>query len=148
MAEYRTWIDIAATPETVWDYLVTPGAMLEWMGQWAELQPTPGGKFHVDIAGFAIRGRYVQVDRPRKVVVSWGVEGSEAMPPGLSRVEFTLTACGIGTRLDLVHSDLPEVMVPGHDQGWPHFLARLARAATGDMPVADSWVPPSTREAP
>ena len=76
MAEYTTSIVIAAAPDDVFDYLVTEAGMVAWMGQHASLDPRPGGGFAVDIAGHAIRGRYVEVERPHRVVVSWGVAGS------------------------------------------------------------------------
>ena len=48
MAEYRTSIDIDASPERVFDFLVTDAGMTSWMGQWASLDPVPGGQFAVD----------------------------------------------------------------------------------------------------
>ena len=131
MAEYATSIDIQATPEVVFAHLVTAEGMLAWMGQHADLRPIPGGGFAVDINGSAIRGRYLEVDPPHRVVVSWGVAGSDDHPPGSSRVEFTLTTLGEGTRLDVVHTGLPEARVSQHAEGWAHFLARLQQAAGG-----------------
>lgn len=91
MAEYATLIEIEASPEEVFEYLVTPDGMTAWMAQRANLEPCPDGAFEVDIAGSPIRGRYLQVDRPHRVVVSWGVADSADFPPGASRVSFTLT---------------------------------------------------------
>ena len=76
MAEYATSIEIGASPEEVFEYLVTPGGMTAWMGQRAVLDPCPDGAFDVDVAGSPIRGRYLEVDRPHRLVVSWGVAGS------------------------------------------------------------------------
>ena len=101
MAEYQTSIEIAAAPETVFDYLTTEDGMTAWMGQHADLDPHPTGLFAVDIAGFPIRGRYLHVERPTRVVVSWGVAGSEDLPVGASTVDFRLTATENGTRVDL-----------------------------------------------
>jgi len=98
MAEYATSIEIEASPEEVFECLVTPDGMTAWMGQRADLDPCPGGAFDVDIAGSLIRGRYLEVDRPRRVVVSWGVADSAEFPPGASRVSFTLTPTAHGTR--------------------------------------------------
>lgn len=141
MAEYQTSIEIAALPETVFDYLTTEAGMTAWMGQHAELDPHPEGVFAVDIAGHAIRGRYLHVERPRRVIVSWGVAGSDDLPAGSSTVEFRLTAVDEGTRVDLVHSGLPEVGLAGHADGWEHFLPRLAIAASGGDAGTDHWRP-------
>lgn len=141
MAEFRDSIDIAAAPETVFEYLVTAVGMIAWMGQYAELDPTPGGRFAVDIAGHAIRGEYLHVERPRRVVVSWGMQGSDTLPAGASRVEFTLIPIGTGTRVELTHSDLPDGEIRGHAYGWAHFLPRLATAGPGGEAGVDDWRP-------
>ena len=47
-ANQATTVDIDAPPEIVFAHLVTPEGMLAWMGQQAELDPTPGGVFAVD----------------------------------------------------------------------------------------------------
>lgn len=141
MAEFRDAIDIEATPETVFEYLVTAEGMTAWMGQYAELDPTPGGRFAVDIAGHAIRGEYLHVEPPRRVVVSWGMAGSETLPAGASRVEFTLTPTSTGTRVELTHSELPDLEVRGHADGWAHFLPRLGVAGAGGDAGADDWRP-------
>lgn len=145
MAEFRDSIDIDASPETVFEYLTTNAGMTAWMGQFADLDPTPGGTFAVDIAGHPVRGEYLHVERGSRVVVSWGFAESTELPVGASTVEFRLTAIATGTRLDLCHSDLPDAEVPGHADGWKNFLPRLAIAsAVGDAGV-DNWIPLSDR---
>lgn len=129
MPDYSTSIDIDAPPEIVFEHLVTAEGMLGWMGQFAELDAKPGGSFVVDIDGAPIRGTYLEVESPRRVVVSWGVAGSREFPPGSSRVEFTLTGTERGTRVDLVHRGLPEAQSSGYARGWARFLSRLRDAA-------------------
>lgn len=146
MAEYATSIEIDAPPARVFDYLVTEDGMTAWMGQHAALSPEPGGRFAVDIAGYAIRGRYLHVERPHRVVVSWGVTASPDLPPGASTVEFRLTPIGRGTRVDLVHSGLPDTELDGHVDGWTHFLPRLHIVATGGDPGPDDWQPINDRD--
>ncbi|MEO8263764.1 MAG: SRPBCC domain-containing protein [Pseudolysinimonas sp.] len=141
MAEYATAIEIRATPDDVFEFLVTPAGMTAWMGEHAVLDPRPGGAFEVDISGAPIRGEYLEVDRPHRVVVSWGVAGSDDFPAGMSRVTFSLTATATGTRVDLLHADLPDARVAGHVDGWNHFLPRLTSIATGNVPSADAWIP-------
>ncbi len=141
MAEYATSIEIGASPGTVFDYLTTEAGMTAWMGQHAQLDAYPGGGFAVDIAGYAIRGEYLHVERPTRVVVSWGVAGSADLPAGASTVEFRLTALERGTRVDLIHSGLPETELEGHADGWAHFLPRLRVAAPGGDAGPDDWRP-------
>jgi len=129
VADFATSIDIDAPPEVVFAHLVTPEGMLAWMGQFAELDATPGGVFAVDIDGTPVRGEYLEVDPPHAVVISWGVPGNQSLPAGSSRVEFRLTPIAAGTRLDLTHSGLPVVEQPKHAVGWADLLTRLAHAA-------------------
>lgn len=141
MAEFRTSVEIAAPPETVFEYLTTDAAMTAWMGQHARLDPRVGGTFAVDIAGYAVRGQYLHVERPTRVVVSWGFPGDEDLPAGASTVEFRLTAVEGGTRVDLTHAGLPDAGLAGHADGWEHFLPRLAVAAPGGDAGHDHWHP-------
>jgi uncharacterized protein YndB with AHSA1/START domain len=141
MAEFETSIEIAAEPGIVFDYLVTEAGMTAWMGQHATLDPRAGGTFAVDIAGHPVRGQYLVVERPHRVVFSWGMPGSVGLPPGASTVTFTLTATALGTRVGLLHAGLPDASVPGHTDGWAHFLPRLAQAALNGDAGEDDWVP-------
>jgi hypothetical protein len=80
---FETTVDLNTSVQEVFRHLTDPAAMVRWMGQHATLEPAPGGAFEVDINGVPVRGRYLEVDPPRRVVVSWGVAGSTGMPPGL-----------------------------------------------------------------
>lgn len=142
MPDFHASIDIEAEPAVVFDYLVTPDGMTAWMGEYAVLEPWRGGRFDVDIVGSPIRGTYLEVDRPHRVVVSWGVAGSDDLPPGASRVSFELTEIAGGTRVDLTHSGLPDARLPGHRTGWAHFLPRLRAAGAGHPLGLDDWRPP------
>jgi uncharacterized protein YndB with AHSA1/START domain len=141
MADFSTSIDIEAPPEVVFAHLVTPERMVSWMGQHAELRPVPGGEFSVDINGYLIRGEYLEVDPPHRVVVSWGMEGAEDLPPGSSRVEFVLTPISTGTNLNLRHTGLPDTRARTHGGGWGNYLPRLQAAARGIDPGPDNWLP-------
>ena len=121
---------IRATPDQVFDFLVQPDKLVRWMGREARLDPQPGGEFWVDVTGDDIaRGTYVDVDRPNRVVVTWGWEGSEHVPPGSSTVAFHLTADGDETVVELVHSGLPGGQDDEHRKGWSHYLPQLAETA-------------------
>jgi uncharacterized protein YndB with AHSA1/START domain len=139
MAEFSTSIDIDAPPDVVFAHLTTAERMVTWMGQRADLNPTPGGQFAVDVNGFPFRGEYLEVDPPHRVVVSWGLAGSDDFPAGSSRVVFTLTPTADGTALRLVHTGLPDTRALTHASGWANYLSRLQLAAQGMDPGADTW---------
>jgi uncharacterized protein YndB with AHSA1/START domain len=134
---YRTSIVVAAESEAVFDYFTVAERMVRWMGDYAVLDARPGGEFTVDINGVPVRGAYLEVERPRRVVVSWGHAGSERLPPGASTVEVRLSEDAGGTRVQVTHSGLPEPEDASFARGWPHFLARLAVAAPGGDPGPD-----------
>lgn len=141
-AETRTAnysISIDARPEQVFAYLVDPALMIRWMGDYAVLDPTPGGTFLVDINGVPVRGNYVEVEPPNRVVVTWGMAGSDTLPAGSTRVEFSLTAVGDTTLVAITHSGIPVAHADQHLVGWTHFGERLALAASGRDPGPDTW---------
>jgi uncharacterized protein YndB with AHSA1/START domain len=141
MAEFATSIDIEAPPEVVFAHLVDAKRMVAWMGERADLEPVAGGRFAVDINGVPFRGEYLEVDAPHRVVVSWGIAGNDDFPPGVSRVEFTLTPTPAGTALSLVHIGLPDTAARRHAAGWANYLGRLRLAASGSDPGVDVWTP-------
>jgi uncharacterized protein YndB with AHSA1/START domain len=136
---FRHQIQIAAPPDNVFPYLTNSELMLVWMGDHAVLEPEPGGQFTVDINGVPVRGRYLVVDPPHRLVLTWGHAGSDAFPPGSTTVEITLTPSQDGTLLSVEHRVLPAEQAPQHAIGWPHFLDRLAKAAAGRNPGPDPF---------
>jgi hypothetical protein len=62
-------------------------------------------------------------------VFSWGVSGSDALPPGGSTVEVVLTPDGDDTMVVLTHRGLPATHISDHRAGWEHQLGRLPAAA-------------------
>jgi uncharacterized protein YndB with AHSA1/START domain len=124
---------IAAAPETVFDFFVEPNLVVRWMGSRAELDPRPGGIFRLHYPQGVARGEYVTVDRPRRVVFSWGWEDpDDTTQPGQSTVEVTLEPDGAGTRLVLVHSGLVGEARRTHAEGWEYFLGRLVEAVKAE----------------
>jgi uncharacterized protein YndB with AHSA1/START domain len=136
---YRASVHIAAEPEAVFPYFTRPEAIVRWMGDYAVLDPRPAGEFTLDINGVPVRGRYLEVEPPHRLVISWGHAGSERLPPGASTVEVLLTPEGAGTTVTIVHRDLPELDAAQHALGWPHFLERLVIAGAGGDPGPDPW---------
>jgi uncharacterized protein YndB with AHSA1/START domain len=146
-ALYERTIAIDASPETVWEFFVDPQKLVRWMGIDAELDPQHGGIYRCDvIPGHTARGEYVEVDKPHRVVFTWGWEagpnGEEnAVPPGTSTVEIELIPNGEGTTLRFNHYGLPGAeAAQSHGHGWDHYLARLVTAAGGGDPGADPWL--------
>jgi uncharacterized protein YndB with AHSA1/START domain len=129
-------ITIAAAPETVFRLLTDPTQYVRWKGKLAQLDARPGGVFRVDFANGkdVVAGRFTELIPARRLVFTWGWEGSEVVPPGSSTVEIDLEPDGSGTRLRLVHRGLPEAGIARHTEGWDYFLPRLTDVAEGRPP--------------
>jgi uncharacterized protein YndB with AHSA1/START domain len=125
-------IFIAASPDTVFGFLVDPALMARWIGQGHTLDPRPGGIFRVSLqAGAVAIGTYREIVPYRRVAFTWGWEGRDDLPPGRSLVEIELKPEHGGTLLRLRHSGLPrEALAPfspeQHGKRWTYYLSRLA----------------------
>lgn len=149
---------IHADPETVFGFLTDPGKMRRWIGRTLELDPRPGGIFRIDVNGRdVVRGAFVEVIPPRRVVFTWGWEGTETeaeagardrpearVPPGSTTVEVTLEPREGGTLLRLRHRGLTGPDRERHAFGWTHYLSRLGTAAAGGEPGPDPLGTPET----
>jgi uncharacterized protein YndB with AHSA1/START domain len=133
---------VAAPPEIVFRYFTDPERMVDWFGMTALLDPRPGGVFRVGVNGRdTVLGEYVEVDPPHRVVFTWGFEGADhATGPGATRVEVTLEPDAEGTLVVLLHHGLAGRARSSHEEGWVHYLARLAPTAAGVPPVPDPWI--------
>ena len=135
-------LEIDASPETVWEFLVDAEKLTRWFGSAATLEVRPGGEYRVDVIGHVASGRFVEVHPPRRLVhtFGWEPEGGNAnpVPPGSSTIEIELTPSGSGTKLRFEHRDLPsEEAAQMHGAGWDHYFSRLVVAAGGGDPGED-----------
>ncbi|TMK99000.1 MAG: SRPBCC domain-containing protein [Actinobacteria bacterium] len=134
-------VRVAASPDSVFEYFTDPAKMVQWMGTEATLDPRPGGVCRVSPAGHAtVLGEFVEVDRPRRIVFTWGWETALfATPPQSTLVEVSLTPDGEETIVRLAHRRLNHEALAFHRAGWGHYLPRLVLAASGTVPGPDPW---------
>jgi len=130
---------LPAPPERVFAALTEPDLFARWMGPEGsevtveEMTVTMGGRlaFLVTLPDggpqFRLFGFYEDIDPPRRLVHSWGMEGDDEV----STVVFDLEPHGSGTRLQLTHHGLtrPEE-VAQNEGGWQHQLDRLEALLT------------------
>jgi len=136
----RREIQIAAPPTTVFAFLTDPEKILRWMGTEATMEPHPGGLYLLNVTGTNVaRGRFTEVIPVHRLAYSFGWDGNEAVPPGSSLIEIDLIDQEAGgTLLRMSHSGLPDAAAcASHEQGWSHYLGRLAEAAAGRDPGPD-----------
>lgn len=133
---------IAALPETVFALFMTTEAWLSWQGTDGEIDARGGGVFRLNVRGDEfVSGSFIEVTPPRRLVFTWGWEGGDAapypVPPGGSTVEVELEAASGGTNLRLTHRIRGDGLEPLVEQGWTHYLGRLAERAMGRDPGLD-----------
>ena len=142
----RRETQIAAPPATVFAFLTDPEKILSWMGAEVTTEAHPGGLYLVKGVGpraNVARGAFREVVPVHRLAYSFGWEGSEEVPPGSGLVEIDLIDRDGGTLLRMTHSGLPNAaQCARHDEGWAHYLARLAIAATGRDPGIDRGAAP------
>jgi len=134
-------VRVAASPDSVFEYFTDPAKMVQWMGVEATLDPRPGGVCRTTCGQAIMLGEFVEVDRPRRIVFTWGWETAQfKTPPQSTLVEVSLTPDGKETVVRLAHRRLRPEAVAFHRAGWQHYLPRLALAAAGGDPGRDPWL--------
>src|SRR5690606_39831917 len=106
-----------ATPEVVFEYFTDPAKMVQWVGTDAALDARPGGSFRISVLPQTdvARGEFLEIDRPRRIVMSWGWE-SGPITPGSTRVEVDFVPDGDGTIVRLRHLGLDEAGRTSHGE--------------------------------
>jgi uncharacterized protein YndB with AHSA1/START domain len=132
-------IEIAAPPATVFAFLTDPDKLLRWMGTEAKMEPHLDGLYLVNVNGRdTAEGRFTEVIPVHRLAYSFGWRGRDKIPPGSSLIEIDLIEREGGTALHMTHSGLPDSEAClAHEEGWAHYLGRLAVAAPGGDPGQD-----------
>jgi uncharacterized protein YndB with AHSA1/START domain len=137
---------VGGSPETVFSYFTDAAKHGRWMGAEVELDPKPGGIYRVTMApGVFVRGEFLVVEPPHRLLFTWGWDGEIDLPrglkqvaPGSSAVEFRFVADGDGTIIRIRHLGLPsEESRWTHTLGWNGYVPRLDAILTGGDPGED-----------
>jgi uncharacterized protein YndB with AHSA1/START domain len=128
---------IHTTPEAAFDAWLDPRQAVRFLaantttvGEFVN-DPREGGAFRLVMQGAGERlehtGRYVVIDRPRRLVFTWISAGTDYR---LSLVTIVFTPVGAGVRIDLEHEGIPDAeRASRHEGGWASILRKLATLA-------------------
>lgn len=127
-------VTIRAAPEAVFDAWLDPRTAAKFLAANTtrvaafENDPREGGAFRVAMQGdgepIEHEGRYVLIDRPRRLVFTWISAGTDHM---LSLVSVTFTPVDGGVRVDLAHEGIPDAgQAERHQTGWGSILTKLS----------------------
>jgi uncharacterized protein YndB with AHSA1/START domain len=122
---------IRTTPERLWDALTKPEFTRQyWAGTWQECDWKQGSPWKLMIPDGRVgdTGEVIEIDPPRKLVVTWRNEFQPAMrEEGFSRATFLLEPVDETVRLTVTHEiDKPHSkFIEAVSVGWPTILSSL-----------------------
>lgn len=111
-------VTLAATPQQVYEAWLSSEEHTAFTGDEATIDPKIGGKFSAH--GGYIRGTTLELDPNSRIVQSWrSTDFPEAAEDSL--LEVLLEEARGGTRLTLVHTNIPDGQAEEYEQGWKDF---------------------------
>ena len=121
---------IDQSPETVWEALVKPELLAEWLAP-ATFDGFAGGSVALDFdEDQKVTGTVLVWEPPSVLEYSWTFTGESD-----SMLRFELTAVESGTRLVLEHRLLPPDQAVGYGAGWHAHLDILEATVMGSEPA-------------
>jgi uncharacterized protein YndB with AHSA1/START domain len=122
---------IRTTPEKLWQALIEPELTRQyWAETWQESEWKKGATWQIMIPDgrVADSGEILEIDPPRKLVLSWRNEFRPALKAeGYSRLTYQLEQQGDMVKLTVLHQiDRPDSkLIQAVSGGWPVILASL-----------------------
>ena len=122
---------IRTTPEKLWDALTTPEFTKDyWFGMSFTSDWRKGSSWKLTFPDGRVAdgGEVVEVDRPRRLILSWRNEWNDAMKAeGYTRATFEIEALGKTVKLTVTHEIDRDgsKFIEGISVGWPKILASL-----------------------
>jgi uncharacterized protein YndB with AHSA1/START domain len=135
---------IRTTPEKLWQALTDPEFIRKyWCDTTHESDWKPGSSWKIMIPDgrIADSGEIVEIDPPRKLVLTWRNEFKpELTVEGYSRLTYELEKVGESVKLTLLHEiDKPESkFIQAVSNGWPHILASLKSMLETGKPLEET----------
>lgn len=113
---------IKAPVEKVWKSLIDPKEIEAWGAGPAKMDDKVGTKF--ELWGGDIHGTNIEIVKNEKLVQDW--YGGDW--PKASRATFTLAADKDGTRVDLLHENVPDNEADDIEDGWnSYYLGEIKK---------------------
>lgn len=138
---------IAADIDRVWNGLIDPDMTRLYWGHTNESDWRVGSPWrHVNSDGSSsidILGKVLEVEAPRRLVISWASPNDVTDEAKVSTVTFELTPLGPDTKLRMVHSglELNSEMQGSVTDGWPAVVCNLKTLLeTGKTLSDDQWI--------
>ena len=116
--KFKLTVTLHASVEEIFNAWLSSDGHSAMTGSAAKVDGKVGGAFTA-WDGY-IFGKTLEIESPRRIVQAWRTsEFPESAPD--SRVDILFEEVKDGTKLTLVHSDMPEEQVESYRQGWEDF---------------------------
>ena len=109
---------ISAKPEEIYNAWLSSDGHSQMTGSPAEVDPNIGGEFKA-WDGY-IWGKTLNMEPHRRIVQAWRTSEFPEGDPD-SRVEIQLVERTGGTKITLIHTDIPNGQEESYKQGWKDF---------------------------
>ncbi|MDP5226547.1 MULTISPECIES: TIGR03086 family metal-binding protein [Arthrobacter] len=139
---YTKSLHLPVTPDEAFALVTEPERLRRWQTVVARVDLRLGGEYRWTVTpGHHAVGTFREIEPGKRVVFGFGWEGDAmGLAPDSSTVTVTFTPAGEGTDVLFEHDGLTPEQVPGHTEGWDHFMERLAAAAGSELGAgADPW---------
>ena len=114
-----------ASPKEIYDAWLSSQGHSQMTGSQAEVQGGSGGAFTA-WDGY-IWGKTLEVEADRRIVQAWRTSEFPEDSPD-SRLEILLEKDQVGTKITLIHTNIPEGQSESYKQGWEDFYFTPMRA--------------------
>lgn len=137
---FNKTVFLPVDPDTAFALITEPERLRRWKTIAARVDLRLGGEYRWTITpGHVAVGVFQEIEPGKRVVYTWGWEGSGDLPPGASTVTVNLEAVDGGTTVQLIHEGLTGEQEAAHAVGWDHFLDRLILLARSGDAGPDEW---------
>jgi uncharacterized protein (TIGR03086 family) len=137
---YRTSVELPVSPDEAFVLVTDPERLRRWTAVAATVDLRAGGAWSWTVTpGHVASGQVREVEPGHRLVLGWGWDGDDTLPPDASTVTVVIEPAGNGSRITLTHEGLAGAQLEGHAEGWKHYLERLERLAVKGDAGPDEW---------
>lgn len=137
---YDKSVVVPLSADDTFALITQPDRLRRWNSIAARIDVRAGGDYRWTIVpGMTAAGTITEIEPGKRLVLGWGWEGSDFVPPDASTVTITLEPTHDGTKVRLVHDGLDAEQEKGHAEGWDHYLDRLVTAGADGDAGPDNW---------
>lgn len=136
---------IHAEPQVVFRFFTDPERWAKWWGKGSTIDAKPGGKFLIQYPeGTQAAGEVLEVQPPRRIVLTYGYVSGKLIPVGGSRLTIDVAPHARGSRVSLRHEIAEASVRDEHVQGWRYQLSLFANVVSDEVAAnaasaVDAW---------